>query len=528
VRKGSLIVALALSILLGIGAIGADASGTVPAKKRCHFVKKKVRGKIKRVRVCTKPKPKPKPKNIGVSLAQSAQVKATIGTAGGTLSANAPGAKVTLSLPAGSVPETTEVALTPVSRLSGLPKGLRLLGGVQFSPENLALDKPATLTIEVSKPAGAQALAWFDLGKAVSRYPSTRSGSAIQIKVAHFSGVAVAAGPASSWTRLPTAVAALRERFVREVQPGLANAATADPLTSSTFETAFAWERQVELLGLASQFDVEKGKIRAALIKAIQGAIDRAETRCKRGHDLTQVERLVRLDRIAQLWGITLTGDNGFARATECAHFEADISFQQTLDQTVHTDNGSCVDDLKSHWELGIKADRVPIAPTFSGAASGLEGQKPLEPVKYAWNYEASTVCQGSPPAKCTFTGESVAPSRDVHVVLEIDPVGVAIRGYPEVTLTIAPGEVTQTWTAAGSCGSGTRTGPVEAPVGGFPLDLGVPGATSFKLVLSRSGHFVGSDTYATWGPDSLTTNFPGGVTGSMTRSVVLRHVPEP
>ena len=67
------------------------ASGTAPAKKRCHFVKKKVRGKIKRVRVCTKPKPKPKPKpkNIGVALAQGAQVKAMIGAAG-TLSANAP------------------------------------------------------------------------------------------------------------------------------------------------------------------------------------------------------------------------------------------------------------------------------------------------------------------------------------------------------------------------------------------------------------------------------------------------------
>ena len=62
--------------------------------------------------------------------------------------------------------------------------------------------------------------------------------------------------------------------------------------------------------------------------------------------------------------------------------------------------------------------------------------------------------------------------------------------------------------------------------MGGFPLDLGVPGATSFKLVLSRSGHFVGSGTYATWGPDSLTTNLPGGITGSMTRTIVVRLGP--
>ena len=67
-KKGSIILALAIAVLLGAGVVGAGASGTDTAKKRCHFVKKKVHGKIKRVRVCTKPKPKPAPKVMNVSL----------------------------------------------------------------------------------------------------------------------------------------------------------------------------------------------------------------------------------------------------------------------------------------------------------------------------------------------------------------------------------------------------------------------------------------------------------------------------
>ena len=88
-RKGSFIAALALSILLGIGAIGAGASGTAPGKKRCHFVKKKVHGKLKRVRVCTKQKPKPKPAakpvNVSLSLDSTHAASTVVGAAGGNV-----------------------------------------------------------------------------------------------------------------------------------------------------------------------------------------------------------------------------------------------------------------------------------------------------------------------------------------------------------------------------------------------------------------------------------------------------------
>ena len=100
-KQGSIILAFAIAVLLGAGVVGAGATETAPAKKRCHFVKKKVHGKIKRVRVCTKPKPKPKPKNVSVSLDQGRQASASIGVSGGSITTAATGGvSVKLSIPA--------------------------------------------------------------------------------------------------------------------------------------------------------------------------------------------------------------------------------------------------------------------------------------------------------------------------------------------------------------------------------------------------------------------------------------------
>ena len=110
-KKGSIVLAVML-LVLATGALGAGASGEAPAKKRCHFVKKKVHGKIKRVRVCTKPKPKPKPKpapkatNVTLTLDGSHAATATVGKDGGTVETQtASGAHITLTIPAGALDE---------------------------------------------------------------------------------------------------------------------------------------------------------------------------------------------------------------------------------------------------------------------------------------------------------------------------------------------------------------------------------------------------------------------------------------
>ena len=146
-KKVSIILALAIAVLLGAAVVGAGASGTGAAKKRCHFVKKKVHGKVKRVRVCTKPKPKPKPApkpvNVSLSLDSAHASSAVVGAAGGNIEVHtAGGAQLTLRLPAGALADDTSITVTPVSRIGGLPAKLKLVSAVQFGPNGLALAKP--------------------------------------------------------------------------------------------------------------------------------------------------------------------------------------------------------------------------------------------------------------------------------------------------------------------------------------------------------------------------------------------------
>ena len=234
-RKGSFIVALAVSVLVGIGTAGAGASGTVPAKKRCHFVKKKVHGKVKRVRVCTKPKPKPKPApkpvNVSLSLDSGHAASAVLGAAGGAVEVHtAAGAQLTLTLPAGALDDDTSITVTRVSRLGGLPGKLKFVSGVQFGPNGLALAKPGTLVI--TGKVGARGIAWFDDGRDVYRHPFTRTASGAEFTVAHFSGVGTVDGPSSL---LPDARHELTIEFARYVRPLIRQAETNDAMIDEAF-----------------------------------------------------------------------------------------------------------------------------------------------------------------------------------------------------------------------------------------------------------------------------------------------------
>jgi hypothetical protein len=382
---------------------------------------------------------------------------------------------------------------------------------VQFAPEGLALDKPATLTIETSKAAGARAIAWFGLGKAVSRYPSIRSGSRIEIKIAHFSGVAAVRGPGSAWNGLPDATAALRLRFNTDVKPGLAGAATQDPLTSTAFAAAFAWEREVELLGLGGKFEREKALVRAALLQAIGGAVEKASTACSARHDLTQVERLARLDRIAELWGVQIPGGSGFSRAVKCAHFELELEFDEATTMEV----SSATEHLKTHHELHVKA-KAPIALT-----TALEGEAGLSVTK--WVYSMTLT---SNEFSCSAKEVSATPLRNLHAKLVIDPVGVAIRGYPEITILLDPGDVELAYQ---NCFDPSQTVRDTQNYRALWNAFGDPvreGALAIT-VLPPHGHYLGGDTWATYGPETKSGSVPGGVTYTMTRSLLLRHTPE-
>ena len=204
--------------------------------------------------------------------------------------------------------------MTPVARLSGLPKGLRLLGGVQFSPGEPRPRQAGNVDdrgVEAGRGgAGARLVrpgqGCLPLSVYALRQHDSRSGLPL---LRRRGGRRPRLGlELSSRPRPPRCASASS----REVQPGLANAASR-PLTSSTFETAFAWERRVRLLGLKGQFDVEKIRARADHGNSARRPRRDAMQRGTRP-DPGRAARPAGPHRPAV--GDHVDGDNGFTRAT--------------------------------------------------------------------------------------------------------------------------------------------------------------------------------------------------------------------
>jgi hypothetical protein len=488
-RKGSIVVALAL-LVLGTGVLGAGASGVAPAKKRCHFVKKKVHGKVKRVRVCTKPKPKPKPKvlNVSLSLDSTHAASVVVGDAGGTVTAHeADGSTTTLTVPAGALAGDTTITLTPVDSLRGLPKGLKLGAGVQFGPEGLALAKPATVSL--SAGGATRGIAWFATGKAVSRYPAQSSGSSVTMTVTHFSGVGAVSGPASAYADIPSAIAALRARYTSAVRPLLQQAVTNDAVAGAAMNEAFGLLREVELLGLGSEFDRERGEIMDFLPRILQNALNAASEKCA-NHDLTQLTQLTQIERTAQLLGIELSGGSAVERILKCAQFD--------LEYDSHT-------GIRVPGAVADSHVRATIHLRPSADLSHITGQADLELI-------------GGGHSAC-------GPATDAHtinpiVVADLD-IDVATH---EVVLTMDPGNIQATVT----CGTGDSfpNGYTYFSVWYYlhTDELVTTGIFALKNWSWVGGAVVATKSY------SRTAAAPGGGDGTFFEdtTLTLRHTPQP
>ncbi len=429
-RKGSVVIAFAVLVLVGTGTVGAGASGVAPAKKRCHFVKKKVHGKVKRVRVCTKPKPKPKPAkatNLTLTLDDAHAAIATVGAAGANVDLRtASGAHFTLSIPAGALAEDTAITVTPVSRVRGLPAKVGLVSGVQFGPDGLGFATPATLVIDGK--VGTSALAWFGDGRDAHRYPQLRTSSGAELRVTHFSGVGTVNGPSSL---LPDARTALTAEFARYVRPLLRRAETDDSAMEEAFGRAFAWEHDAGALGLLDEFPTFRREIRSSLEKAIPNAMRRADERC-RSHDLTQLGRMLRIQRFAELADVALPSPSTSDRVARCARFELDLSFEATTEKI--NDIGPAHSEERT--ALQVKAEHVPLSVADSFLE--LSGEGPLTLMK--WEYRLD-VTVSSPSGSYSCSVHSL-PGHATDSLRARLKVGVRSGGQVELTLSLDPGDV--------------------------------------------------------------------------------------
>lgn len=288
----------------------------------------------------------------------STAATATIGATGGTLDATAAdGTRFHLVIAANSVPDGTQITMTPVSSLGGVRSGGKFVAGVQLAPEGLVLIHGGTLTITPSHPvaiANQVGYGYDGTGDDVHRVPLLPTRP-IVIPLAHFSGVGVLDGVAGALAGTGSSildrysalvaqelyaarlgyisvqaafedcqkllVRALGELNAQEVPPGLND----DGAAQKAIRDILAVARTSALLDSSeSMFE----SVKPTIYKLEEGIYKRAQQRCADNHDLTQISRILGTDRSEQLLG-GYTG-HGLSEDLKCLRFR--IDFDSAID----------------------------------------------------------------------------------------------------------------------------------------------------------------------------------------------------
>lgn len=137
----------------------------------------------------------PDPLNLTITLDAGAAVANVIDSKGGEVSANgADGATYQLIVPPGAVALSTEIKMSPIASVVGIPEeaGARTTFGVLFEPNGLQLAKPATLRITFPQPVGNETAAVLEFqgsGAEAGFHDFERTDSGITTEIDHFSGL---------------------------------------------------------------------------------------------------------------------------------------------------------------------------------------------------------------------------------------------------------------------------------------------------------------------------------------------------
>jgi hypothetical protein len=138
------------------------------------------------------------PINLTATPDDSHQATAVIPVEGGTLTATgADGTTYTLDIPGDALLAETEISLTPMQSLEGLPFGEGTASAVQMSPDGLSFNNFVTLTITPAQPIPLDEQILFDFeadGQALGLALPVLDPNIIQIQLLHFSGAGVTKG----------------------------------------------------------------------------------------------------------------------------------------------------------------------------------------------------------------------------------------------------------------------------------------------------------------------------------------------
>jgi hypothetical protein len=516
----------AVIAIAAIFCIAAGPAGGVPAKKKCHYVVKVVHGHKRKVKVCTKPKPKPTSvESVSLSLdsAHSVSKPVTAGE-GATLTTQSSGKTLTLTIPKDALLTDATVRMTPVASVSGLPAGVKFLGGVQLEPEGTALLADATLTISAPGIASAQkprAIAWEGTGSVPLTYAATRAGSQLAVKVVHFSGYGAADGELLS----TDARAALQASYPQVLQE-MTQARTTDSqeLALKALQDEQDWVRSTELIGDPTFMADQKAALETLVPQVERNMIEKSYDRCENQHDvLKELANLQALERGAIVNRNTGNQQLASDDYEKCGSFRLDFETVLTTTTTA-TAIGNTITETSHVRVLGLPLRLVGTSALIPPAVSA-----PLEVLGFDYHFRQETAA-GPLTSTCDGATTKASPTQDFKAFrLEI-----SADAPPQIRLEVTPGkletDMTVTCTTPGP-GGVPMTSTFQQHVEGVSNQFGQGhsyGAGQNGLLI-EGWDYLGGSVFARKTVTVTTTTGQSGVTTTIDEQTTfdLRHTPE-
>lgn len=287
------------------------------------------------------------PINVTITL-DSASITSQIPTSGGELQVTGTdGTRYTLTIPPDALTASTEITMTAVASINGLPFSGGLGGAVKLEPDGLAFFDFVTLTIEPANPIPPEKQILFGFeanGEDLHLAIPGSDPNAIQIRLLHFSGAGVADGISAEKAgvlqrmadraelRLTSQVAeylqnldrdqdpdpavlenALQEYYNSVIAPRLKAAASASATCADgkkAFNTFLGWDRQRQLLGMTNIGGNAEGLANDLLPILAKKCFDEEFDRCANKHQIAGlIPTLLGFERTGQLLGAFDTND---------------------------------------------------------------------------------------------------------------------------------------------------------------------------------------------------------------------------
>ncbi len=305
------------------------------------------------------------PLTVAPTLATTGASTVHVPTSGGVVAVTTPGGgTATLTIPPDALLVDTDVTMTPIQALAGMPFSGGLVAGVDLAPSGLHFQKPAELVIT---PAAAIAtgraspFGYSGNGTDFHLSPAQASGGAYRMQILHFSGGGIADGSAAeratSLQSLPAGSEARLEQFQAAAQEDLASGAVnLDAQAKMLQDIVKAFEKDVARPSIAAVHDCASGKamvaavrqltrmlaslgitpgpgtpemespdVAAALVKGEHFCIDEAYAKCEQHRMESMIPTVLGIERQVQLLGQTSDG-YGITKMYQCFSFTLDVT----------------------------------------------------------------------------------------------------------------------------------------------------------------------------------------------------------